>query len=654
MRKRVATLAAIAALASLILPMTAQAATATIRIRQSVLRPDGNVQIIVALGGDTGDKTLKASDFSVSEAGRAIQGLTVKPLGGSDADVTLSLAFDVSGSMAGQPLVDAKNAALRFLSLLPPNVRVSLVAFGGSARLLVPSTRNRDVITRSIRNLTATGDTTLYDAVKLAAQTELRNLGAQHNIVVFSDGRDTQSRTTLAQAIAAARQAKAQILAVGLVTPDFDAQALFLLASRTGGRTLPVGRSTELTSAFGEVARTIASQYVINYRATTTTPKELDLVVSAKVGASTISDRVAVLNPRTAEAVAPKNVREPADPTKPLIPGLSGDAALYGGLLVAFIAALLFLGVLLTGPQRNRARRVLNRAAKYSALVKRRQAELAGEEVEEERSGPFGAIGRHAGDLIERVPVRGYDERVQLLLDRAAWPLRASEFMALQLVGFAAGLLVGWGLLGRWWLGVVLAVFGLLAPRIAVQQRIDKRAALFLEQLPNTLDLLAGSLQAGYGFMQALDTLVQESQPPTQTEFRRVLTETRLGMPVEDALVAMADRVDQEDFRWVVLAINIQRQVGGNLAELLRTVSYTLRERAQVRRQIRVLSAEGRLSAVILVVLPFLLAGYITFVNPEYIGQLFSRLVGQIMVAGAVVLMGLGILWLRKLVRIDV
>jgi len=125
-------------------------------------------------------------------------------------------------------------------------------------------------------------------------------------------------------------------------------------------------------------------------------------------------------------------------------------------------------------------------------------------------------------------------------------------------------------------------------------------------------------------------------------------------MPVEDALNSMAERVGGDDFRWVVLAINIQRQVGGNLAALLTTVSNTLREREMVRRQIKVLSAEGRLSAIILVALPFLLAGYISIVNPGYLQQLFHATVGKIMIVIGVVLMTIGIAWMRKIIKIDV
>ena len=138
------------------------------------------------------------------------------------------------------------------------------------------------------------------------------------------------------------------------------------------------------------------------------------------------------------------------------------------------------------------------------------------------------------------------------------------------------------------------------------------------------------------------------------SEFQRALTEARLGLPLEDSLGSMADRVGTDDFRWVVVAMNIQRQVGGNLAELLETVAQTLRGREQVYRQIRVLSAEGRLSAIILFALPFGLLGYLLVFNPTYLAPLLSASIGLLMIAGAVVLMLIGWVWIRRLIKIEV
>ena len=135
---------------------------------------------------------------------------------------------------------------------------------------------------------------------------------------------------------------------------------------------------------------------------------------------------------------------------------------------------------------------------------------------------------------------------------------------------------------------------------------------------------------------------------------QRLVAEIRLGRPAEDALEALADRVGSADFRWAVLAVNIQREVGGNLAEILDNVSDTLRERATMRRQIQVLTAEGRLSAWVLAILPFGIGIYMFAVNPDYISLLFTTQIGLFMLGTAAVLMVLGILWMRKIVDIDV
>jgi tight adherence protein B len=174
------------------------------------------------------------------------------------------------------------------------------------------------------------------------------------------------------------------------------------------------------------------------------------------------------------------------------------------------------------------------------------------------------------------------------------------------------------------------------------------------EQLPDVLTIMASSLRAGHSFMQALDTVAREIPQPAAVEFQRVVAEIRLGRPTDDALEALATRVGSADFRWAVLAVNIQREVGGNLAEILDNVADTLRERAMIRRQIRVLTAEGRLSAWVLAGLPVAIAIYMFIVNPDYIGLLFTHPIGLFMLGGAILLLIAGIIWMRKIVDIDV
>lgn len=626
----------------------ARAESASVRIRDAKLDPTGAVQLVVSVGGPLAGQTLAPGAFTVTEGGSPVAGLTAAPLLRSTEapPVTVALVFDVSGSTAGKPLADAKAAGKRFLSLLPPGVRVAVIAFGPTAVVKQGFTSNRSSLRRSIDGLRASGGTALYDAVILASVT-LDREQAQHNIVLFSDGKDTASTRRLRDAQAAARGAKAPVTSVGLVTSDFDAAALSALAGSTGGRLLSVGQSSKLADAFGQVARDIASQYVLTYSSGARDAKDLVLEVTASSGRVSASDAIAVLNPRIAPP--PPADRVPSADRKPPIAAFANKTGLYVGIGSVF-AALTLLMILLAGTtSTDPAIKVLR------ALNRKRGRRQDARGDEEERGLAASALGRRAVEIVDHLPKRaGYDGRVQLLLDRAGWPLRTSEFTIIQMLAAAGGLLLGAILLQRWWLGAVLLAAGVIVPRLVLARRVDRRRATFLGQLPDTLQLLAGSLQAGYGFMQGLDTLVKEAPAPTSLEFSRVLTESRLGMPVEDALMMMAERIDSDDFRWVVLAINIQRQVGGNLAVLLQTVAGTLREREQVRRQIKVLSAEGRLSGIILVSLPFGLAGYISVVNPTYIGALFKETLGRVMIAGALFMMGVGIAWMKKIINIDV
>jgi tight adherence protein B len=153
---------------------------------------------------------------------------------------------------------------------------------------------------------------------------------------------------------------------------------------------------------------------------------------------------------------------------------------------------------------------------------------------------------------------------------------------------------------------------------------------------------------------QAIDTVVREGSPPISTEFNRALVESRLGVPVEDALDGIADRMKSVDFAWVVMAIRIQREVGGNLAEVLTTVAATLRERERLRRQVLVLSAEGRLSAWILAGLPVVFALYLVLVRPDYLEPLITTILGWFLIGVGLILLVVGGLWLRKVVKVEV
>ena len=193
-----------------------------------------------------------------------------------------------------------------------------------------------------------------------------------------------------------------------------------------------------------------------------------------------------------------------------------------------------------------------------------------------------------------------------------------------------------------------------IAPLLILKRLTGKRERMFYAQLPDTLSHLSGALKAGYSFLQAVDMVVEETLPPMSTELSRVITETRLGLPVETALDNMAARMNCMDFNWTVMAVKIQREVGGNLAEILEVLGGTIRERDRVQRQIKVLTAEGRLSAAILFLLPVVVAVLLFLINPGYLSELYTRIAGIALLTLAAGLMVAGGVWLRKVVRIEV
>ena len=205
------------------------------------------------------------------------------------------------------------------------------------------------------------------------------------------------------------------------------------------------------------------------------------------------------------------------------------------------------------------------------------------------------------------------------------------------LIGLAVGLLVGW-----------------LGMRLAVSVRISRRRAAFSDQLPDVLQVIAGSLKAGFSLPQALGAVLREDIQPTAGEFSRALAETRVGVNLEVALEVVANRMESDDLRWAVMAIRIQREVGGNLAEVLSNTAGTMRERAYLHRHVRGLSAEGRLSAYILIALPVLVGGWLLFSDRTYERPLYTTAVGLLMLGVSVVLFVLGVLWMRVVIKVEV
>ena len=250
---------------------------------------------------------------------------------------------------------------------------------------------------------------------------------------------------------------------------------------------------------------------------------------------------------------------------------------------------------------------------------------------------------------------RGLEQKIAHRLEAAGSDLKPAEWLlmhgALIIVSGLVGLLLGGGNLILMLIGLFV---GWLLPRLWLGRKKKKRLKAFNHGLADTLQLMSGSLSAGLSLAQSVDTVVREGQEPIAGEFKRVLVEARLGVPLESALEGVAERMTSKDFEWVVMAIRIQREVGGNLAELLNTVAATLRERDYLRRQVQTLAAEGKLSAYILGGLPPGMVIYMLMVRRDYVMPLFTTPMGLLMLGGATALLGMSAFLMSRIVKVEV
>lgn len=261
-----------------------------------------------------------------------------------------------------------------------------------------------------------------------------------------------------------------------------------------------------------------------------------------------------------------------------------------------------------------------------------------------------GAIGL----LVRLVPKKEYLERKKKKLMQAAILMKAEEFLGISII---AGLLAGSILFLA--SGNMLTVpfgfaIGFMIPDVFLNSAKRKRSKKLNDQLPEALNIVSNGLRAGYSFPQSMSVAAKELDKPISDEFARVIKENTLGKPIDEALKDMSMRAEDEDIDMFVTALIIQRQVGGNLAEVLGTISETIRERVKLKGEIKTMTAQGKLSGVVITLLPIVIAFAITLLNPEYITVLLTTTIGQVLVAAAVVMEIIGVYLLTKIIDIDI
>jgi tight adherence protein B len=563
-----------------------------------------------------------------TEGGRDVAGLQAAALGRSKSVV---LAVDWSRSMAGQSLVDAANGARSFVAAKPPADRIEVIAFGSHPVRLTQfssATIDADDALRTM-NVDPKSGTALYDAIVLGSQTLAAEESAGRVLIVLTDGKDVSSKASLDKAIRAARNAGVAVYPIAIAGPDFTVAPLQRIARETGGAYYSAASSHTLRKIYGSIAAELARTWRVTYVTAARPGQNVELQASFP-GFGSAKANLAVPGSSSSQGSG-----------SALVPVSAGG---IGGTLAIMLAVgglVLLAGVLLIAGSRRAWLR--ERLEPHVSASSHRVKEARKRERLAAAAGLFHATERAFGNLKQW-------RSAQKLLERADIRLRTVELFYIMVGSGIAGGLVG--ALGRFpsWAILIMMLAGAFLPYGFVMFKAKGRLKAFENQLPDLLITVAASLKAGHSFRQGIQTLVDEGQDPAAGEFRRVLTDTQLGRPMEDALLEMSERVGSKNFEFAITAVTIQRQVGGSLAGLFDMVADTVRQRQQFTRKIRSLTAMGRMSAYVLIGLPFFIAGAITLMNRMYMDPLYHTAKGHFLIGMMLVLMAFGSLILKKIV----
>jgi len=611
-----------------------------------VQRQDDAIQVLFSLPGSAGAEP-DLDSVAVTLNGDALAA-QAEPAAESRNTLrrTTVLAIDVSNSMQRENrFAEAQSAAKAFLAAAPEDVYIGIVTFAGSVEVAQTPSLDREASAAVVDGLELSQQTRLYDGLLQAVDTAGGE--GSRSLLVLSDGRDT-SDTQLETVTGRIGVSKVKVDVVALGLEAADTALLQQLADAGEGSVISTDDPQALTEVFASEAEQLASQVLI-----TVTPPAADAATEGTMAVSIVADG----EPYTDSAfvnVSADDSGTGVNASTKLVPvqqsGLQISRELMLGGITAATVGFLVLILAMLGVFSSRETSVEDRIAAYTRKGSRRMA--AAQARPEQQGVTASAVG------VAEKALEGQEGLVTALegkLEAAGLSMKPAEWllahMAIAFVSGVLGLLLSSGSI-IW--TVIGLFFGATLPWVYLSFKKARRVKAFKYSLADTLQLMSGSLSAGLSLAQSVDTVVREGQDPISGEFRRAIVEARLGVDIEDALDGVADRMQSVDFHWVVMAIRIQREVGGNLAELLNNVAATIREREYLERQVLALSAEGRLSVWILGGLPPGFMLYLMVANPTYLKPLISTSIGYIMLGVMAVLLVVGIVWMKKLVKVDV
>ncbi|HEX5897009.1 MAG TPA: VWA domain-containing protein [Thermoleophilaceae bacterium] len=586
--------------------------------------PDRTYALTVPPGSEVDPNQVR-----VEENGRPVAGRSVSPASRAAEKLGVVLVIDASRSMTGQPIEDAMEAARTFARRRNPIQPMGVVMFNSEVTRPLPLTTDGDLINRALESTpTLKRETHVYDGVDAAVSMLAQEDLAGGSVIVMSDGADTGSTTKLSEAAAHARAEGIRVFSVGLQSSAFRPAPLQNLAADSRGRYSEAGNGADLAPIYDRLGAELSNEYLVQYRSLQDASTRVTVQVTVDgIGTATASYR----SPAAAEGeVAPYDRNDFwRSPSAVVL------VSLFAGGLAALALFMVFA--------RPGRRRLTERLAMF---VRTEDAPAEGER-EQHALGLLPALERRLASI------RGWSA-FQEELDIARVKVPPAQIAAAAIVGTV---FISWILASA--SGIpLLGLVGLIGVPVGIKAFVrtlaDKQRRAFDEQLADNLQVIASAQRAGHSFLGAMTVSVQEAPEPTKREFDRVLADERLGISIEDALEGAARRMQSRDLEQVILVARLQRETGGNTAEVLDQVATTARERSELRRLIQTLTAQGRMSRWIITALPVSLLVLVSLLNPGYTEPLFETSGGRLALGIGAVLLVMGSLAIKRIVTIKV
>lgn len=570
----------------------------------------------------------KLGGLDVSENGGPVSGLSVDSGSKSSGAILL---IDASNSMAGEPIEAAMAAARAFMAQRKDELPVAVIAYNPEITVLTEFTRDDGELSAAIAKAPSTAEgTRIYDALIEAARLAEDSGYARTTAVLLSDGHRRGVQATREETIAALNAASVRVISVGLQSPEYDAETLRSAAKQTGGTYVESATPEQLEPIFTAIGQQLSNEYVVSYRSV------LPPNVKAKVTAVAPG-----LAPATASYQTPALDFTPQGTFDRSFVDETITSPWLMIFVVVAILALVGFAILSAIDVRNRS-------------LRRRMAAYVTVPTEEESRMRRAEVAAMLADTAQRT------------VGGQRWWQRFETDVELGGFKLSALAIAGWTIVGGIVTSLAVAIYfqslwglfaGLAAPfvtRWIVSRKVSKMRKAFEEQLADNLDVLAGAMRTGHSTMGALSVMMDSAIEPSKSELRRVVQDEQLGVPLDDALMVMARRMESYDAEQIALVMRLQREAGGNTAEVLDRVAEVIRGRMELRRLVEVLTAQAKISRWILTGLPIFVLLALTFTGGDYLQPMFDSLIGKIaLVVGAIMVL-IGSLWIKQISKLDV